>query len=292
MSDTSPTRPPPPPSDAKLAAMVSLLSDPDEHIVESVAAAMEQLDVDVAPLLEAELAHATGPYDRRLRSVLAQVRHPDADARLAAHLAGEPELEQGALLIARLVDGGPEPDTVAATLDDLAEQVAAARGRDEDPVRGFDTLSRVLGASDVLRPLSPDAANPSHALLHGALGTAGGMPLPLCMVWILVARRVGVRLVGSGMPGHFLLRLPLPDGSSRMHDAFRRGSQVTWRSCRAVLGRYGMAPTTPEALDADDRAMLLRTLRNVMHLARAVGDRKLHDRAALIFRGGEQRGLR
>lgn len=274
---------PPPSTDAQIRAMVSLLSDTNPVVVEASREALGKLGPRALPWLDAALPGAAERHGRVLRSLLARARFPDADQQFVDHLLGNPDLERGALLLARVVDGGPEPDQVADVLDELAERVAERLPAGAEPQGQIDALRSVLVDDRGLSGVPPEVAVPADALLHGVTHGRGGMPLPLCMVYLLVARRLNLPLVGLGMPGHFLLG-QMQAGRLAAFDAFSGAVPVPAEECQRRLSAYGMAGRSLDALRCDDTEMLVRCVRNVAHLAATDGDRRLVARTSRILR--------
>jgi regulator of sirC expression with transglutaminase-like and TPR domain len=271
-----------PASEGQLQAMLSLLSDPNPKVSEGSREALVGQGEHALSVLGQALGAAEGADERRLRSILAAIRFPHADEAFLEHLLGGPELERGALLLARLVDGGPEPDEVAAALDAMAADVSARLPEGDDPDVAMSALAAVLVEDRQLSGVSPEHAVPVDALLHGVTAGRGGMPLPLCMTWMLVARRCGIPLVGLNMPGHFLMRLDVP-GELRVFDAFRGGLPMSREHCEQWLARFGMEEVGVDALGCDDAELLLRSVRNLVNLATADGDGRLAERGTKIL---------
>jgi regulator of sirC expression with transglutaminase-like and TPR domain len=271
-----------PASEGQLQAMLSLLSDPNPKVSDGSREALVGQGEHARPTLERALATTEGRDERRLRSILAAIRFPHADEALLEHLLGGPELERGALLLARLVDGGPEPDEVAAALDAMAADVSARLPDGDDPDVAMSALAAVLVEDRQLSGVPPEHAVPVDALLHGVTAGRGGMPLPLCMTWMLVARRCGIPLVGVNMPGHFLMRLDVP-GELRVFDAFRGGLPMSRAHCEQWLARFGMEGVELDSLACDDTELLLRSVRNLVNLASADDDGRLAERGTKIL---------
>jgi len=113
-------------------------------------------------------------------------------------------------------DGRPEvlPERTIASLGRLAERVRLRtdRGDSHESVVGrlHDVLYRELG----FRP--PDAASfhdPGNSRLDLVVRRRVGLPISLAIVELEVAWRIGLRLWGIGLPGHFInaghdLRMP------------------------------------------------------------------------------------
>jgi regulator of sirC expression with transglutaminase-like and TPR domain len=88
------------------------------------------------------------------------------------------------------------------------------------------------------------------------------MPITLSIVAIEVARRVGVRLVGVGMPGHFLVG----DPSDRewFADPFHGRTGLGPGDCRALLSELGMTRWSDRFLEpTSDRLIIARILNNL-----------------------------
>jgi regulator of sirC expression with transglutaminase-like and TPR domain len=93
-----------------------------------------------------------------------------------------------------------------------------------------------------------------------------GIPISLSVVTIEIGRRVGVSLVGVGMPGHFLVR---HQGDPPVFlDPFGGGQQLDEAGCESIFRRIGGAgPFLPQFLDpVGPRAILNRMLANLQSL--------------------------
>jgi regulator of sirC expression with transglutaminase-like and TPR domain len=261
-------------SEGQLEAMISLLSDSSDKVVDGCVEALVRQGDRALLMLDQRLPLAQGREDRRIRGILARSRFPEVDAQLLKHLGGPAELEAGALMVARLVDGGPEPEEARGVLDRIADRADSLLMDDGNPMRQLGVLRRVIVEEYEIRGVTPGRARPLDALLHGVTANRRGMPLPLCIVWLLVARRLDIPLVGVNMPGHFLLRM---NGTPKpvVIDAFSGGQLVDQRACAKQMATHGIGEKVVEDLDADDREMLLRTVRNLVHLAASDRDRQL-----------------
>ena len=72
-----------------------------------------------------------------------------------------------------------------------------------------------------------------NSCLDRVIETRVGIPISLSVLMIEVARRVGVRLVGVGMPAHFLVRTV--DGPERFFDPFAGGTELDHEGARALF---------------------------------------------------------
>jgi regulator of sirC expression with transglutaminase-like and TPR domain len=186
----------------------------------------------------------------------ALVREPDSSVRL----------DEAALLIA--AHGHPGLDVAAelGRLDDLAERCP---GRDVDALMRF--LFVELGYSGNVRAYH----DPRNSYLNDVIERRTGIPITLAVLAMTVGERVGVDLVGIGMPGHFLVR----DASdpAGFLDPFSRGARLDPEGCRqAFHSLYGDDTTfEPHFLEpVGPTAILARMLANLRGIFAAAGDRR------------------
>ncbi len=107
-----------------------------------------------------------------------------------------------------------------------------------------------------------DYYDPRNSFINEVLDRKKGIPISLSVVYIEVARRVGLDAAGISFPGHFLTRV---GDDPIIVDAFE-GRIVTPRECKtrlaAVFGED--AELTPELLaPAGNKPILLRMLSNL-----------------------------
>lgn len=171
-------------------------------------------------------------------------------------------LDEAALLIA--AHGQPDLDVGAelAALDELAGGIT------EPTLEGWRRHLFVdLGFSGNVKRYY----DPSNSFLNQVLRRRKGLPITLSVLGMEVGRRVGLRLQGVGMPGHFLLR----HGPDAFVDPFDAGRLVDRAGCverfHAVNGPA--APFQPSYLDpVGSRAVLARILNNLKSVYAARGE--------------------
>jgi regulator of sirC expression with transglutaminase-like and TPR domain len=191
-------------------------------------------------------------------------------ARLVARPESEIDLALGALLIAGL--GRPPIDEAAilGRLDAIAERVRI-RLDAGDPTfavvaRIHDVLYRELGFRG---PTAAEYGDPANSHLDEVLARRIGLPITLAVVELEVASRLGVALVGIGLPGHFIVGGP--DGL--LIDPADGGRSLTPDDCQALIRRAvgdGVLFHAGMLRPAGRREILARILRNLRaaHLAR------------------------
>ncbi len=189
-----------------------------------------------------------------------------ARSRFAALLQRDPvPLDEAALAIAEEEYPRMDPDEYLVRLDALAERV-----RRKAPVRGrsattLHAVRKVLFEEEGYRGNETDYGDPRNSFLNEVIDRRVGLPITLCVLYMEVARRVGLTLEGVGFPGHFLAKYTSPSGTEVFVDAFNGGEMLSDNEC---VARY-RARTGGRDLDrrhlaaVSPRQILARMLHNL-----------------------------
>jgi len=184
-------------------------------------------------------------------------------ARLVARPEHDIDLAVAALVIAAHGRSAPDEAAVLDHLDGLAERVRI-RLDDGDPVedivdRLHDVLYREVGYRG---PTAAEYGDPANSLLDAVVDRRIGLPISLAIVELETAWRIGLPLVGIGLPGHFIVGGP--DGI--LADPVAGGERLTPDDCQALIRRTvgdGVLFHTGMLRPAGRREILTRVLRNL-----------------------------
>ena len=167
-------------------------------------------------------------------------------------------LDEAMLLIA--VHSTPTLD-VPAQLSRLDELAGGC------PNRSVEGLARYLFATGGFAGNLDDYYDPNNSFLDRVLDRRVGIPISLSVLAMEVGRRIGVPLVGIGMPGHFLVRSATD--TDVFVDPFGGGALLDRTGCvelyRAVMSSTrGFDDSMLEPVGTF--AVLTRVLTNLEHI--------------------------
>ncbi len=191
------------------------------------------------------------------------------------------DLLTGALLIARDAHPGLDFEQQRARLDELARPLLHRGLSSLPPSVQARLLSDYLYVVCGFHGANADYYDPRNSFLNEVLDRKTGIPITLAVVYIEVARRVGVRALGVGFPGHFLVRLAeRPGDPSREYnepvivDPFHNGRLLDEEALSRLLRRANVrAPLTPDMLEpARTRHVVARMLMNLRGIYTSRGD--------------------
>ena len=191
-------------------------------------------------------------------------------ARLIARPDAEIDLALGALCIA--ADGRPdlEFEPTLRALDRLTDRVRARLDFGDSPEIALARTHGVLYVETGLRgPRASEYQDIRNSQIDVVMTRHIGLPIALAVIELEVAWRLGIRLQGVGLPGHFIIRAP----GGTLIDPADGGRSLTPDDCQALLRQSLGDPILfhPRLLrPAGRREILARMLRNMrgVHLSK------------------------
>jgi regulator of sirC expression with transglutaminase-like and TPR domain len=204
--------------------------------------------------------------------------HPAVARRRFAQIAGLPE-EELDLLEASLVVALEEYPalTVERYVARVEEWSGAVRQRidgSRDVERLIEEINRLLFDDEGFRGDAADWYDPRVSFLNEVLDRHAGLPLALSIVWLEIARRLGVESAGVSMPGRFLVKVSGPWGELLI-DPFDQGRVLSTVECQRILDQlFGGAVTLREQhlRAAPRREILGHLLSHLKSVYKAQGD--------------------
>ncbi len=183
-------------------------------------------------------------------------------------------LAEAALAIAEEEYPDLAPSAYLARLDELAARAEKRLPARRTAAEVLVVLRRVLFEEAGFRGNEADYYDPRNSFLNEVLDRRLGIPISLSLVYLAVARRLGLPVDGVSFPGHFLVRHSAP-GRVLFVDPYNHGELLTAEDCRrrwsAVAQGRGefqprwLEPSTP-------RQILARMLHNLKRIYGEKGD--------------------
>lgn len=116
------------------------------------------------------------------------------------------DLGRAALAIASQEYPDLKIDDYLSRLDGLGQVVELRIGDERNPYRIIAALNTVLFKELGFQGNRSEYYDPKNSFLNDVITRKKGIPISLSVVYMEVARRVGLSLEGIGFPGHFLVK--------------------------------------------------------------------------------------
>ncbi|MBK8574806.1 MAG: tetratricopeptide repeat protein [Elusimicrobia bacterium] len=189
-----------------------------------------------------------------------------------ASLLNEPEgkidLARAALIMAQDEYPALNPQPFLDQMTSFASRVTKRISVGKDPIATIAALNGVLFEEEGFKGNAEEYYDPRNSFLNEVLDRRLGIPISLSLLYLEVARRADIPMVGIGLPGHFITGLISP-GRTFYVDPFHQGQLMTVKDCAERVAKIfdGQMPFTPEHLaPVDGRGILFRLLTNLKNI--------------------------
>jgi regulator of sirC expression with transglutaminase-like and TPR domain len=252
-------------SESEQRALLLLLADEDAQVYHTVRQRILAEGDDALRWVEPATRSNDPVQRRRAAEIIRHITRRHADDRFLAfclNYGEDLDIEEGVLLLAQTQYPEININGYNAILDDYAADLR------ERLDYGAPAAQMIAGINEYLFKLQGYHGNeenyyePENSYLNKVIDRRKGNPISLCLIYLLLARRLHLPVTGIGMPGHFLCRFQTPT-EELFIDAFNNGKILTKGDCVKYLlhTRDGfkeayLSPITP-------RRTLLRVCSNL-----------------------------
>src|SRR3990170_3314009 len=195
----------------------------------------------------------------------AETQHRQLFAEMVRRRDEALDLAGAALLIAREEYPDLRVEEYIEWLDSMAAELARRVDLGDGPQGVISIINRYLFEEMGFHGNQEDYFDPRNSLLNDVLDRRTGIPMTLSVVYIEVARRLGLPVRGVGLPGHFVVKY-VTDSSPILIDPFHGGALLSREDCHErVKAIYGPAAPFRESFlaAATKRQILARILYNL-----------------------------
>lgn len=185
----------------------------------------------------------------------------------------EIDLLHAALLIARLDNEELDIEPYRQEVERMARDVATAAPADADEKAKRLALTKYLFTERGFHGSRTDYYNRANSYLNEVLDEREGLPITLSVLYLEVGRRLGLKIVGVPLPGHFVVRHEPVKGTAQLLDVFDGAKELTREEAETrVRAASGQRPDDKYFEAAGKRAIIIRMLHNLLGVAREEGD--------------------
>jgi regulator of sirC expression with transglutaminase-like and TPR domain len=144
------------------------------------------------------------------------------------------DLGRAALLLAKLVYTDLDVEVYLRQLQQMAATIAAVLPTATTGLATIRLINQYFYEEWGFSGNRQDYYDPQNSFLNAVLERRTGIPISLSVVYMEVARQLGLPLAGVGLPGHFLIRHQ--QGEEIVYiDVFHQGRQLDSRGCDRLL---------------------------------------------------------
>jgi regulator of sirC expression with transglutaminase-like and TPR domain len=188
-------------------------------------------------------------------------------------------LTESAISLAQDEDPGLDVQSTLAEIDTLALRLRERIPADAVPLQKLRFLNRYFYRDLGFAGNINDFYGSANSYLHALLRTRRGIPISLAVLYIELAQQVGLSAQGVAFPGHFLVKVRMPQGEVII-DPFTGESLARdeleerlapYKRRQGLLGEFDM-PLGLFLQSAAPRDVIARMLRNLKEIHRSAED--------------------
>lgn len=244
-------------SESQKAALLILLADDDPSVYRKIRHKIISFGPAAAEWLRPHVLSRDPALRRRAQEIILSFDRQAADNEFLGFCLKHGEafdLESGAWKLALTQYPDINVGGYQALLDSFAGDLREQIQDNADPEDRLSALNGYLFDELGFIGNEEQYYDPENSYLNRVLDRRTGNPINLCLLYLLMARRLGLPMTGIGLPGHFVCRFQ--SSSAEIYiDVFSRGKLLTKADCVQYLlqGNYSvredyLAPVTPRRL--------------------------------------------
>lgn len=233
-------------------------------------------DGDVSLQLLRDRARLLEEQATQLRQLAQQVYRQRIMADLIKSTQGKDadiDLVHAALQIAKLDNDDLDVDAYRQEVERMGRKIAATLAKDADDAARLAALNKFLFTDRGFHGSRGDYYNRSNSYLNEVIDDREGLPITLSLLYIELGKRIGLRLAGVPLPGHFMVRTVPAEGEGTLIDVYGAGAVLTRAEAAKKVESTASIPLQEEHLKpALKRDILIRILHNLINVARQERD--------------------
>ena len=252
-------------SQSQRIALVSLLADEDPAIYRTIREKILSCGPPAAEWLRPHTMSNDPALRRRALQIVLHFDRQAADDHFLAFClrhGEEFDLEQAAWLFAQTRYPLINVEAYKAVLDGYANELRTRLGSTAEPQAILTIINQYLFNDLGFAGNEENYYNPENSYLNCVLDRRTGNPINLCLVYLLLARRLRLPVAGIGLPGHFICRYQSSAGEIYL-DPFHRGKLLTKADCVQYLANANCGLRDDYLAPVSPRRLLLRICSNL-----------------------------
>lgn len=252
-------------SDTRKAAFLKLLADDDPAIYQNIRQKILTIGPSAAEWLRPHTLSREPALRRRAQELVLRFDRQAADTFFLGFCLKQGQdfdLEQGAWLLAQTQYPEINVEGYRALLDSYAADIRERLVEGADAEQALSAINAYLFDELGFSGNEEKYFDPENSYLNRVLDRRTGNPINLCLVYLLLTRRLRFPVAGIGLPGHFICRHQSTAAEIYI-DVFNRGKLLTKADCVQYLLQGNYSVRDDYLAPVNSRRMLLRVCGNL-----------------------------
>jgi regulator of sirC expression with transglutaminase-like and TPR domain len=254
--------------ESQKSALLTLLADDDPVVYQTVREKILLYGTAACEWLRPHTLSGDPVLRRRVREIIRFLEQQTADNGFLAFClktGQEFDLEEGAWLLAQTQYPGINIDAYRALLDSYANDLRERVDFAAQPKQILSTLNYYLFFELGFKGNEDNYYDPENSYLNRVIDRRTGNPINLCLLYLLLGRRLRLPIAGIGLPGHFVCRYQSTSAEIYV-DVFHRGKILTKADCVQYLVQANFGLRDEFLVPVTPRRLMLRICSNLRQI--------------------------
>ena len=261
-------------SKKEIKAIISLLDDEDNEITSNVEEKLLSYGGQVIPILESEWEKNFSPIiQRRIEEIVHTLQFELLKERLHQWSGSkDKELLKAMWLIATYQYPDLELTSLKKNIEQIYDQVGTEISKIEmHPYDQVKILNGVLFSKFKFSANTKNFHSPGNSMINSVLDSKKGNPISLCVIYLLVAKKLKLPIYGVNLPNLFILTYKTKKMQFYIN-AFNRGIIFSTDDINHYISELKLAPTDSYFQPCTNIDILCRVFRNLIVSFEKIGD--------------------
>ncbi len=252
--------------DNEIKALISLLDDDDAEITSHVEERIRQMGSTIIPFLETEWEGSFNPIlQKRIEEIIHDLQYTSVLDRLYAWKeAGAMDLLEGLWIVATYQYPDLSIDKLRQDLEQLYYDAWLKVQTDVHPADQVKSLNGVFYNEMKFAPNTKNFHSPANSMINQVLETRRGNTISLCLIYMMIAQKLGLPIYGVNLPNLFVLTYKAPNGIQFYINVFNRGLIFSTKDIDHYIGQLNLKPAPIFYQPCSNVDIIRRMLRNLM----------------------------
>ncbi len=248
----------------EIKALISLLDDSDYEVAQHVEKKIISLGEGAIPLLEEEWEETLNPdLQKKIEDLIHDMQFNVVLHRLQEWKEeGASDLLKGMWLVNSYMYPDVDFSAISKTMDQLYFDAWTHMKDEMHPYDQVKSLNNVLFREYKFSANTKNFHSPANSMLHLALETKRGNPLTLCVIYMVIAQRLGFPVYGVNLPNLFILTYKM-DGVQFYINVYNKGLILSKADIDNYILQLNLNPVDIFYEPTSNLEIIKRALRNL-----------------------------
>lgn len=261
-------------NDNELKALISLLDDEDQEVVSHVEQRIRQMGGQMIPLLESEWEGSFNPnLQKRIEEIIHDLQYESVLDRMRDWKnGGGMDLLEGLWIVATYQYPDLSLDKLKQDVEQLFYDVWVDFKTDMHPDEQIKAMNMAFFSKLKFAPNTKHFHSPANSMINQVLESRRGNPITLCVLYMLIAKRLNLPVYGVNLPNLFVLTYKNSSGVQFYINVFNRGLVFTIKDIDQYIDQLNIKRLDTFYQPCTNADIVRRVLRNLTLAFEKTGD--------------------